>query len=199
MVDGNILAGKCPGFASLTLFKGVAVGIDYKPVQVSGERIMSLDSGIELLEGEEIVFEGGTGVLTNQRLFAYRKPGFEVGAENVALLSDITEFKKVSGGQDSRVRQGLTLGGVGLLFTVLELSIGSNLPELLDILLFMVGALGIVLGAYLVLRSVLRIHPHTTVFFRIQNGDDVPVSFPGRDNPEAENLIRLYSRAKRGL
>ena len=55
------------------------------------------------------------------------------------------------------------------------------------------------LGLYLVLRSLVRVQPHTTVFFRISNGEDVPVSFPGRENPQADELIRRYSRARSGL
>ncbi len=166
---------------------------------------MLSSANVELLPDEQIVFEGGNGTLTNQRLLVAAKNRAGSSPVTEIPLVDITEYKRVIGGQDSRIRQGLMLLAAGAVFTALELSASSMLREsggifeIVDVLLFMLGALGLVLGAYLVLRSVVRVVPHTTVFFRIASGEDVAVRFPGRENPLADELIRRYSRAKTRL
>ena len=98
------------------------------------------------MPGEEVVFEGGNGVLTNHRLFARVKRRRGEEPDKITPLSDITEYKRVIGGQDSRIRQGLMLLAGGLALTALELAASSTLRErggifeIVDVLLFMLGA-----------------------------------------------------------
>ena len=153
----------------------------------------------DLLENEEILFESETNVLTNQRLIADWKSGSDAKPEDEVFLKDIIDFRTFSGGQDSRAKQGLQIGAAGIVLTLIEIFLSTSLPEVLDTILFMAGALGIVFGVYMVLRSFTRLRPHTTILFRVDGRRDIAVSFPGRNNPEADELIRQYTRNKRGL
>ena len=152
-----------------------------------------------LAENEEILFESRSIILTNQRLLANWKPGTEVKPNDEAFLKDIIDFKKVSGGQVSRFKEGLIIGAVGVVFAAVEILFGARLPELMETIVFMIGALGIIIGLYLILRNFVRIKPHTTIFFGISGRRDMTVSFPGKDNPDADELIRRYTRTKSGL
>ena len=153
----------------------------------------------DLSENEEILFEGGTSVLTNQRLLANWKPGNNAKPDDEVFLKDIADFRKINGGQQSRIKDGLIIGAVGAVLTLIEILFSSSLSDLLDTVLFLAGALGIVFGLYLVLRSFTRIKPHTTILFRVDGRRDIPVTFPGQNNPEADKLLRHYTRTKQGL
>ena len=152
-----------------------------------------------LAEDEEIIFESETNVLTNQRLFANWKSGTNAKPGDEAFLKDITDFRKITGGQVSRSKEGLIIGAVGVVFALVETFFGTSFPELIETIVFMIGALGIVIGLYLILRNFARMKPHTTIFFGVNGRTDMLVSFPGRDNPDADELIRHYSRTRRGL
>ena len=150
---------------------------------------MLSSANVELLPDEQVVFEGGNGILTNQRLLVAAKNRRGSSPDTEIPLVDITEYKRVIGGQDSRIRQGLMLLAAGAVFTALELSASSMLREsggifeIVDVFLFMLGALGLVLGAYLVLRSLVRVVPHTTVFFRIDQRRGHRSDVPGAGEP----------------
>lgn len=166
---------------------------------------MLSSANVELLPGEQIVFEGGSGVLTNRRLLAHVKAKRDDGPDRFADLSDIVKYEKRNGGEESRMRQGLRFLAGGAVITAVG-ALGSGflrelggIFETVELLLFVVGMVGLLLGLYLVLKSLIRVPPNTTVFFRLTNGDDVPVTFPDRDNRQADELIRLYLRAKSGL
>lgn len=69
----------------------------------------------------------------------------------------------------------------------------------LEIGLFLGGAAGILIGIYLIIGSIMRIKPFTVVVFSVLGSRDIPVHFPGNDHPEADNMMRLFTRAKRGI
>ncbi len=166
---------------------------------------MFSSANVEFLPGEQIVFEGGSGILTNRRLLARVKAKTSDGPDRLVDLSDIVKHEKRNGGEESRMVQGLKLLAGGAAITAAG-ALGSGflrelggIFETVELLLFVVGMVGLLLGLYLVLKSLIRVPPNTTVFFRLTNGDDVPVTFPERDNRQADELIRLYLRAKSGL
>ena len=159
---------------------------------------MNLHRG-DLSENEEILFEGETNVLTNQRLLADWRSGNNAKPEDEVFLKDIIDFRTFSGGQESHLKQGLQIASVGVAITLIEILFSSSLSETLDVILFMSGALGIVFGLYMILRNFTRLKPHTTILFRVDGRRDIAVSFPGQNSPEADELIRQYTRFKRGL
>ena len=155
---------------------------------------------VNLRQEEEILSEAEWAVLTNQRLVAAlnRKDRTEITDE--AELSDIVSFKKSNGGQESRLRPGLMSLGAGVGVTVLQIILNDLIPsELVEVILFLMGAVGILLGFYLVIGSVMRIRPFTVVVFTVVGARDIPVHFPDQDNPEADRMTNLFTRTKRGI
>ena len=155
---------------------------------------------VNLRQDEEILSEAQWAVLTNQRLVAAlnRKDRSEITDE--AELSDVVSFKKSNGGQESRMRPGLQFLGAGAVITVFQIVFNSLLPsEYVEIALFLLGAAGILIGLYLVIGSLMRIKPFTVVVFTVVGARDIPVHFPGQDNPEADRMANLFTRTKRGI
>lgn len=159
----------------------------------------------ELLEGERVILEKGPAVLTNKRLLAnwHSVDGKGQQPADQAFLKDIASFKKLSGGQESRVKPGLRWLGLGVAIIVAEviLTTFDIIPAgtLVESILFLAGALALVVGLYMLQSSLFRTRPHTTVFFSVPGSPDIAVTFPGRNNPDADELTRQFLRAKRGL
>jgi hypothetical protein len=150
---------------------------------------------IRLHSGEKVLFDKGPAILTDQRLVAEA-----LGAEGPVetALGDLASFRQVNGGQESRARQGSqAIGGGATLLVVGTLARGAS--ELFEAILFVIGALALLIGVYFVLSSALRVKPHTLIQFQTILTEDVIVSFPGWDNPDAEELVRAFVRAKRAL
>lgn len=155
---------------------------------------------VNLRQDEEILSEAEWAVLTNQRLVAAlnRKDRTEITDE--AELSDVVSFKKSNGGQESRMQRGLQFLGAGAAITVLQVIFNNLLPsELVEVILFLLGATGILLGFYLIIGSLMRIKPFTVVVFTVVGARDIPVHFPGQDNPDADQMMNLFTRTKRGV
>ena len=158
---------------------------------------------VNLRQDEEILSEAQWAVLTNQRLVAAlnRKDRTEITDE--AELSDVVSFKKSNGGQESRMRPGLQFLGAGAVITVLQIAfngfITSQFHEFVEVILFLLGAAGILIGSYLIIGSLMRIKPFTVVVFTVVGARDIPVHFPGQDNPEADRMANLFTRTKRGI
>ena len=112
---------------------------------------------LNLRSDEEIIGEADWAVLTNQRLVAglNRKDRTEITDE--AELSDIVSFKMSNGGQESRMQTGLKFLGAGAAITVLQIIFADLLPprRLVETVLFLLGAAGVLLGFYLVIGSVM--------------------------------------------
>ena len=155
---------------------------------------------LDLRQDEEILSEAEWAILTNLRLVAAlnRKDRTEITDD--VELSDIVSFKKSNGGQESRLRPGLQFVGAGAVITVLQIIFADLLPsQLVETILFLLGAAGILIGFYLVIGSLMRIKPFTVIVFTIVGARDIPVHFPGQDNPEADRMMNLFTRAKRGI
>lgn len=74
-----------------------------------------------------------------------------------------------------------------------------NLLRWTETALFLGSAAGILFGVYLIIGSLMRIKPFTVVVFTVVGARDIPVHFPGFDNPAADDMTRLFVRAKRGI
>ena len=69
----------------------------------------------------------------------------------------------------------------------------------LEIGMFLVGSAAALFGIYLIIGSAMRIRPFTVVVFTVVGARDIPVHFPGKDNPEADRMTNLFTRTKRGI
>ncbi|MCY3542970.1 MAG: hypothetical protein OXI16_03705 [Chloroflexota bacterium] len=155
---------------------------------------------VNLRADEEILSEADWAVLTNQRLVAAlnRKDRTEITDE--ADISDVVSYKKSNGGQESRLQPGLMFLGAGAAITVLQIIFATAIPsQTAEIVLFLLGAVGILVGFYLVIGSLMRIKPFTVIVFTVVGSRDIPVHFAGQDNPEADRMINLFTRTKRGI
>lgn len=157
------------------------------------------ESDIQLSNDEEIVFESDGAVLTNLRLitnWAARKKRANVPSE--VLLRDVSGFQKIEGGQESRLHVGLPALLGGLVLNLFSLLVPQQVSWIENVL-FLFGALAFIIGLYLTLTSLVRVKPHTTILFLVPGAVDVPVYFPGRENPKADQFTRSFVRTKRGL
>ena len=150
---------------------------------------------IRLHSGEKVLFDKGPAVLTDQRLVTET-----VGADRPVEtpLEDLASFRQVNGGLESRAREGSQAIGVGLVLLVIG-TLARGASELIEAILFVIGALAFLLGIYFVSSSAIRVKPHTLLLFQTILSEDVVVTFPGWDNPDAEELTRVFVRAKRAL
>ena len=153
---------------------------------------------IDLMTDEEVVLEIGRAVLTNHRLLVGGGDARKGEAADEALLRDISNFQTVQGGQEGRLEEGLFAIGAGIVFVVIDIVV-PGLPTALEAVFFLLGAIGILAGVYLIVGSIAGVKPHTTVIFQVPNASDISIRFPGRESPEAERLKRAFVRAKRGM
>ena len=153
---------------------------------------------MELQGDESIIFERGPAVLTEQRLLVNRQDSGADRSPDQAWLKDIASYRKVDGGQDGRLKLGLTCTAVGAILLAM-LMVVPVFPNILESIVFAVGASGGVFGLYVIAVNPFRMKPHTTVFFQVPEGTDLAATFPGRENPDADELARLFVRAKRRL
>ena len=154
---------------------------------------------VRLEMGEKILYETDRVTLTNKRLIAnLEKRSNNLPTDDVAL-SDVASFKKMTGGQESRMRQGVIALVVGLVLTLVQLTLRDSISFKLDGFLFMASALFLLGGVYFTLSSMLRIRPNTLIVFSVVGSRDIPVRFPGKDSPLADEMTRLFVRTRRGL
>ena len=148
---------------------------------------------------EEVLHETTRVTLTNKRLLAnLNKRSDSLPTEDVAL-TDIAGFKKLTGGQESRMKQGVIALLVGLALTVLQFVLSGRVSYAVDGFIFMVSALFIIVGVYFALTSIVRIRTNTMVVFNVVGSRDIPVYFQGKDSPLADDMTRSFARAKRGI
>lgn len=160
---------------------------------------------VDLREGEEVVFEREDVVLTNLRLMAGWSNGH---AKNVVLVKDIDGVRRIDGGQDSRLEPGLKVFAVGAVLAAIQVPIDTFLiaPShvargitIFNNLAFIAWAVGVGIGVYLILTSLIRVKPHTSLFFVRFGSKDIRVSFPGRNHADADELRSAFNRQKRAL
>ncbi len=150
---------------------------------------------IRLHSGEKVLFDKGPAVLTDQRLVA---EAMDAEGPVETTLADLASFRQVNGGVESRTREGSQAIGIGVALLVIG-ALARGASELLEAILFIIGALALLIGVYFVLSSAIRVKPHTLVLFQTILSEDVIVTFPGWDNPDAQELTRAFVRAKRAL
>ena len=151
----------------------------------------------DLLEGERVLFESSPAVLTNQRLLVTRRGAEGKDGLEEVPLKEIASYQKTNRGHESRVKLGLRLGAVGAVLLALEFLV-PDLPVVVETLMFLAGASGVLIGAYFWLGNLTQENPHTLVCFYLHSGQNVYVPFSGRDSAEAEEFTRRLARAKRG-
>ena len=150
---------------------------------------------IRLHSGEKVLFDKGPAILTDQRLVTEAS---DADGPVETPLADLASFRQVNGGQESRAREGSQAIGAGAVLLVIG-TLARSASELVEAILFVIGALAFLVGIYFVSSSFIRVRPHTVVLFQTILSEDVVVSFPGWDNPDAEELTRRFVRAKRAL
>ena len=156
---------------------------------------------IELLDDEEIRFQDEQVVVTNRRIIGVAVAD-GVGRYDGLSLGDVGPPNKFNGGRHSRRALGVRLLAVGVAIIIPQIMFTDAIRAIawwLDAALFLVGSLAAVVGLYLFLNSLFRPAPNTTVIFPVIQGDDIIASYPDWDNPEAEELVRAFARAKRGV
>ena len=155
---------------------------------------------IELLEDEEVRFQDDQVIVTNRRIIG-NLDSSPVGKFSGISLSDVGAPNKFNGGRHGRKGLGLRLmiGGLAVIAAEVYIQTQFGLNQQLEAVLFLAGSLATVVGLYLVLNSLFRPAPNTTIIFPVLEGDDIIVSYPEWDNPDGEELVRRFARAKRGI
>ena len=166
-------------------------------------RIAAAERRLELLEGEEILFEREHVVLTNLRLLTNWADG---EARDVVAVKDVDGVRRIDGGQESRMDSGVKVLAVAVVLAAVQVPLDAfvisplDLPTAVNIvnaILFVAWAVAGGVAAYLILTSLIRVKPHTSLLFVRFHGRDVRVSFPGRNNKDAVELRSAFEREKR--
>ena len=167
---------------------------------LSMERIAKMQRQIELLSDEEIRFQDEQIIVTNRRIIG-NLDSSSTGKFTGTSLSEVGAPNKFNGGRHGRKGLGLRLmiGGLALIMVEVYLQTQFGLNAQVEAAVFLIGALASVIGLYLLLNSLFRPAPNTTIIFPLLEGDDIIVSYPEWDNPDGEELVRRFARAKRGI
>ena len=155
---------------------------------------------IELLSDEEIRFQDDQVIVTNRRLIG-NLDSSPIGKYSGINLTEVGPPNKFNGGRQGRKGLGLRLmiSGLAIIAAEVIFQMQFGLNQQVEAALFLLGSLGAVIGLYLVLNSLFRPAPNTTIIFPVLEEDDIIVSYPEWDNPDAEELVRRFARAKRGI
>lgn len=156
---------------------------------------------IELLEDEEVRFQDDQVIVTNRRIIG-NLDSSPVGRFSGLSLSDVGAPNKFNGGRHGRKGLGLRMIGIGSVLVTLTIMFHQQLREMHNVIeagVFLAGSLAVTVGLYLFLNSLFRPAPNTTIIFPVLEGDDIIVSYPEWDNPDGEELVRRFARAKRGI
>ncbi|MXY21242.1 MAG: hypothetical protein F4Y49_07890 [Dehalococcoidia bacterium] len=160
---------------------------------------MSMQPRVELIEDEEIVFEDEQTIITNRRLIG--NFGMSKDEEfNAYDLAEVGTPNKFNGGQYGKrtIALRLLIGGAAVVIAGAILQPILQPDDRIEALVFVLGAVGSMVGLYMLLNDLFRPKPNTTVIFPIFDGKDIISSYPDWDNPEAEELVRNFARIKRG-
>ncbi|MCY4652273.1 MAG: hypothetical protein OXC95_03825 [Dehalococcoidia bacterium] len=155
----------------------------------------------ELLQDEEIVLEDEQAVITNKRLIGNFGDADE-GEFDAYELAAVGAPNKFNGGQYGRRAIGvrLLIGGAAIVaVSAVFRSIMFRVGFVAEPIIFVVGAVGSMVGLYMLLNDLFRPPPNTTVIFPVFDGKDIIVSYPDWDNPQAEEMVRSFARVKRGM
>ena len=105
----------------------------------------------------------------------------------------------MSGGQESRMKRGVISLIIGLVLTLVQFVLVGNVSYAVEGFIFMASTLFILIGVYFSLTSIIRVRPNTVVVFSVVGSREIPVRFPGKDSPSADEMTRAFARVKRGL
>ena len=155
---------------------------------------------VELLQDEEIVLEDEQAIITNKRLIGNFGEATE-GGFDAYELAEVGAPNKFNGGQYGRRAIGvrLLIGGAAVVAVGAILQPILQPDQRIEALVFVVGAVGSMVGLYMLLNDLFRPPPNTTVIFPVFNGKDIIVSYPDWDNPQGEEMVRSFARVKRGM
>ena len=154
----------------------------------------------ELLQDEEIVLEDEQAIITNRRLIGNFGDA-EEGEFDAYELVEVGAPNKFNGGQYGKRAIGvrLLIGGAAVVIAGAILQPMIQPDQRIEALVFVVGAVGSMVGLYMLLNDLFRPPPNTTVIFPVFDGKDIIVSYPDWDNPQAEEMVRSFARVKRGM
>ena len=126
---------------------------------------ISTNSNISLLNGEEVVYEvvyeDDAVILTNQRLFTDFKNGTPKNSIEIGLVDGV---RQIDGGQENRIWLGMKALGIGIGLSLIQFLLDyffitdSNTTQLVRIfntILFIIGAIAMGAGLYLIINSLL--------------------------------------------
>ncbi len=159
-----------------------------------------MERRFDMFQDEEIVLEDEQAIVTNRRLIG----NFDASKEGEFDAYDITQVgvpNKFNGGQYGRRAIGvrLLIGGAAVVIAGAVLQPIIMPDQRIEALVFVVGAVGAMVGLYILLNDLFRPAPNTTVIFPVLDGKDIIASYPDWDNPQAEELMRSFARVKRGM
>ena len=97
------------------------------------------------------------------------------------------------------MRHGVISLIIGLVLTLVQFVPVVKVSFTVEGIIFMVSTLFILVGLYFSLTSFIRIRPNTMVVFSVVGSREIPVRFPGKDSPSADEMTRAFARVKRGL
>ena len=159
---------------------------------------------MDLAEGEEVLFELDHVVLTSLRLMADWSSG---RAKSVVALKDIDGVRRLEGGQESRLGSGIKILGVGAVLMATQLfverfvitAIANSALNILNVIFFVIAAVGLGVGLHVIITSLVRVKPHTSLLFVRFKHKDILVSFSGHQNENAEKLRAAFNRQQRAI
>lgn len=166
---------------------------------------ISTNSNIKLLKDEVVVYEDAAVILTNKRLLTDFKNGIPENSMEIGLVDGV---RQIDGGQENRILLGIKALAFGIGLSLIQFLLDyfliteSNASQLIRILntsLFIIGAISMGSGLYLIINSLLRVRPHTTLIFVRFKGKDLKVTFRDRNSYKALQLKELFMKQQRLL
>ena len=170
-------------------------------IAVTSERVVSLPQDGAAAVEEAVLFADDRIAVTANRLVGNFGTAKE-GAFDESELGSVGAPNKFNGGYQSRRALAYRLlagGAVGVAASAVFREALRAVWTGLEALVFLFGALAFTAGIYLLINSLFRNRPNTTVIFPVLEGDEIIASYPDWDNPRAEELTRSFARAKRSL
>ena len=170
-------------------------------IAVTNKRVVSLPEGGGAPEEEAALFADDRIAVTRRRLIGNFGSAKE-GAFDESELGAVGAPNKFNGGYHGRRPLAFRLlagGAVGVAAGAVFRQALNAVWFGLEALVFLAGALAFTVGVYLLINSLFRNRPNTTVIFPVLEGDEIIASYPDWDNPRAEELTRSFARAKRSL
>ena len=162
-------------------------------------------SNINLLTGEEVVFEDDAVILTNKRLFTDFKNGNPKNSIEIGLVDGV---RQIDGGQENKIWLGMKALCFGIGLSLIQFlldyffitdSSTTQLIRILNTIFFIIGAIAMGAGLYLIINSLLRVRPHTTLIFVRFKGKDLRVTYHDRNAPKALQLKEVFMKQQRLL